>query len=48
MMLRIHLPYPIYHLPLISHFSFDQWQMTDAKLLRIDNCKLIITSEGGL
>lgn len=30
------------------HFSFSNWQILIDKLLKIDNCKLIIASEGGV
>ena len=36
-MLRIHLPFAIYHLPFTSHLSFTNENLFNAKLLKIDN-----------
>jgi len=44
----LHLTFNISHFTLNLHFSFNNWQMVIDKLLKIDNCKLIIASEGGL
>lgn len=38
----LHLPFTIYHLPLISHFSFTNWKMLIDHLLQIVNCELEI------
>jgi len=37
MTMSSHLPYPIYHFTLISHLSFTNGQLLNAKLLKIDN-----------
>lgn len=42
-----YLPFHILHFTLISHFSFHKWQLLNAKLLKIENCKLIIAASRG-
>ncbi len=54
-MKSLHLPFTIYHLPLIFHLSFNKEFSTSgvnceliiANLLKIENCKLKIASAGG-
>jgi len=43
-----HLPFTSSHFTLIFHLLFKKCLALNAKLLKIDNCKLIIASEGGL
>jgi len=49
-----HFPFTIFHLPLISHFSFavdiqsTVCEMENVKSLKIENCELINASEGGV
>jgi len=35
------------HFTFISHLPFNKQPMLNAKLLKIDNCKLLIASAGG-
>jgi len=53
-MAKAHLPFTIYHLPLISHFSFTnlaapvKGKLLVGNSLKIDNCKLSIGFGGGV
>jgi len=42
-----HFTFSISPLALIDHLSFFKWLMVNVKLLKIDNCKLIIASSRG-
>jgi hypothetical protein len=48
MIASFHLPFTIYHLPLISHFSFLNGQLLNDKSLKIVNCKLKTAAGGSL
>lgn len=44
----LHLTFISSHLTLVDHFSFLNGKCLNTKSLKIDNCKLLIASEGGL
>ena len=48
MITSFHFSFTISHLTFISHFPFINCSMLTDKLLGIENCKMLIASEGGL